>query len=261
MVSAAPFSGFLHSVCHHYYGPPFHRCRTARWAGQLYPSESCCKRSYEHCLSDSTCKKGEAAVVSLYPVRIWLKSDVLSLSGFYLSSVCSRAERSFAVVSINAIVFPLIDVYSAIAAGLGFGAMQSFFYYAVILAHTLGPGALYSGKCTAFSSAFAAAWNALLFNSLHILLMIIAFDAYRQMFIPKIVIMILLHAAATSFVRKTTARQKKIQHYLHLDSHSPLVLELLWYPVILPNLCLSLFCSPFRRFLITSKTVAFCRCL
>ena len=112
-----------------------------------------------------------------------------------------RAERSFSVVSINAIVFPLVDLWSGVAAGAGYGAVQTFVYYAPILAHALGPGVLYSGHCSALSAFASGAWTAFLFNVLHILLMILAFDAYRQ---PRarplrVAAVVLLHFAAASF--------------------------------------------------------------
>lgn len=116
----------------------------------------------------------------------------------------SRCERSFSVVSINAIVFPLVDLWSSIAAGVGFGASQSFMFYAPVVARALGPGALFSPHCSAFSTTILAAWNALLFNAMHVLLMIIAFDAYRTMSPPRISALIVLHAAAASFVSDMT---------------------------------------------------------
>jgi hypothetical protein len=107
------------------------------------------------------------------------------------------------VVSINAIVFPLIDLYSAIAAGVGFGAMHSFMYYAPIIAHALGEGALFNPHCPQFSTFFSAAWTSLFFNIMHICWMILAFDAYRTLHPLKVGIVVALHAAAGGFVRRT----------------------------------------------------------
>jgi hypothetical protein len=121
----------------------------------------------------------------------------------------SRCERSFSVVSINAIVFPLVDLWSSIAAGVGFGASQSFMFYAPVVARALGPGALFSPHCSAFSTTILAAWNALLFNAMHVLLMIIAFDAYRSMSPPRISAVVVLHAAAASFVSCKGAQSQR----------------------------------------------------
>src|SRR5687768_8292301 len=95
---------------------------------------------------------------------------------FSLPSVfffCSKSERSFSVVSINAIVFPLIDLWSSLAAGVGWGAAQSFVFYASMLGHSLGPGALYTPQCS-LNSFILASITGGLFNALHILLMILA---------------------------------------------------------------------------------------
>lgn len=131
--------------------------------------------------------------------------------------VLSRSERSFSVVSINAIVFPLIDLYSSIAAGVGFGAMHSFMYYAVIIAHSLGPGALFNAHCPQFSTFFSAAWTALFFNILHICWMILAFDAYRTQFPLKVGVVAVLHAAAAGFVRTQWAMDLAFHSFLGVD--------------------------------------------
>ena len=104
-------------------------------------------------------------------------------------------------MSINAIVFPLIDLYSAIAAGVGFGAMHSFMYYAIIMSYAIGDGALFNPHCPHFSTFFSAAWTALFFNILHICWMILAFDSYRTMNMFKVGLIVALHAAAGGFVR------------------------------------------------------------
>lgn len=107
-----------------------------------------------------------------------------------------RCERSFSVVSINAIVFPLVDFWSAMAAGVGFGATQTLIYYAPMVAHSMGPGTLFSSQCSALSSFTSAAANAALFNALHIPLMILAFDAYRRVNLWHISAVWVLHGAA-----------------------------------------------------------------
>jgi len=107
-----------------------------------------------------------------------------------------RCERSFSVVSINAIVFPLVDFWSGLAAGVGYGATQSLVYYGPMMAHAMGPGTLYMPHCSAMSALVSAAANAALFNALHVPLMVLGFDAYRLMSPLRIGVVAVLHAAA-----------------------------------------------------------------
>lgn len=127
-----------------------------------------------------------------------------SCSLFFLSP--SRAERSFSVVSINAIVFPLIDLYSGIAAGVGFGAMQTFVYYATLFGQSLGPGTLYSPHCPHMSAFVSAAWTALMFNLMHVCWMVVAIDAYRRANPLMIGGVALLNGAAAGMVRQQAQR-------------------------------------------------------
>jgi hypothetical protein len=162
-----------------------------------------------------------------------------------------RCERSFSVVSINAIVFPLVDFWSGIAAGVGYGATQSLVYYGPVVARAMGPGTLYAPHCAAFSTLVSAAANAALFNALHVPLMVLAFDAYRLMSPPRIVAVVVLHMAAACLVRQRSAlthplhRARKFQRWQRcVDAPSPAVCshELL-VPVPVPlSLILSL-CS------------------
>ena len=133
---------------------------------------------------------------------------VFSMCAACFLNICSRSERSFSVVSINAIVFPLIDLYSAIAAGVGFGAIHTFMYYATIIAHSVGDGTLYSAHCPQISTFFSAAWMALFFNIMHIGWMVIAFDAYRRLNFFKVGLIFLLHAGATAAVRRTCKQRR-----------------------------------------------------
>jgi len=107
-----------------------------------------------------------------------------------------RCERSFSVVSINAIVFPLVDFWSALAAGVGFGATHTLIYYAPMIGFSMEAGTLFTSQCSVMSSFTAAAANACLFNALHLPLMILAFDAYRRVNLLHISAVWLLHAAA-----------------------------------------------------------------
>lgn len=125
------------------------------------------------------------------------------------------------MVSINAIVFPLIDIYSAIAAGVGFGAAQSFMYYAVVVSRALGPGALFNPHCTHFSSFFTSAWMAFFFNVMHICWMIMSFDAFRFAQPLKVGLVVLLHGAASGIVRHDTTHG--LQEGMRIRQHRSLM--------------------------------------
>lgn len=112
----------------------------------------------------------------------------------------AKAERSFSVVSTNAIAFPLTDFYSALAAGVGYSLIHCLLMYSVILSNALGPGTFFADTCPHFSTFVVTAWLSFSFGILHILLMIIAFDAFRRRSIVKCVILCLLHMAAACSV-------------------------------------------------------------
>eukprot|EP01006_Ploeotia_vitrea_P063121 TRINITY_DN84977_c0_g1_i1.p1 TRINITY_DN84977_c0_g1~~TRINITY_DN84977_c0_g1_i1.p1 ORF type:complete len:241 (-),score=101.02 TRINITY_DN84977_c0_g1_i1:11-733(-) len=126
------------------------------------------------------------AVLVQEAVRVWF---------FRLYRV---AEMSFSVVSTNAVVFPLTDLMSAVAAGLGFGIVQTMMIYGSVLSSAMGPGALFSPKCDHWSSVFQGALQSNMFVFIHIALMIIAFDAMRRASIEKMAAFVLLHLLASS---------------------------------------------------------------
>jgi anterior pharynx defective protein 1 len=112
----------------------------------------------------------------LLPVSVFFTEIArYSLLVFY-----DKTVRSFSIVSINAIVFPLRDFYAAISSGLGFATARLFLHYGIILSHSLGEATLYAANCQRINSFIHAAINGMLFSFLDFALMIIAFDAYRQ---------------------------------------------------------------------------------
>lgn len=114
----------------------------------------------------------------------------------YCFFVCyAKAEGSFAVVGTNAISFPLTDLYSALAAGLGYGGLHTILIYGTIVFNSLGPGTFFADTCPDFSVFVLSAWLAFCFGILHMELMILAFDAYRRKSWPRIVFFIILHLA------------------------------------------------------------------
>jgi hypothetical protein len=109
----------------------------------------------------------------------------VELFRYYFLYLYSHSSRSFSIVSINAIVFPLRDFYSAIAAGLGFAAARVFFYYGILISHSLGPATLYSSTCSRINSFLHSSLNAALFSYLDFALMLIALDALRSKILLK----------------------------------------------------------------------------
>lgn len=109
----------------------------------------------------------------------------------------AKAERSFSVVSTNAIAFPLKDSTSSIAAGLGFGLTFTGLLYGSFLANATGPGTLFSEHCPHMSAFVLSAWIALAFNVLHVALMVLAFHSYRQKSRPMVFLVFVLHLIAS----------------------------------------------------------------
>lgn len=108
----------------------------------------------------------------------------------------SRAERSFSVVSTNAIAFPLRDFYSGVAGGVGFGLTSTILFYGSIISSSSGVGTLFSDSCSIMSTFVLCAVSALLMGILHICLMVLAFDGFRRQHPLKIAIPIFLHIIA-----------------------------------------------------------------
>ena len=95
----------------------------------------------------------------------------------------SATARSFSVVGLHALLYPLTDIYAALAAGLGFGLTHITVVHATLFFYSLEYGALFAADtntCPPFSLFTASALTALLYGVLHPLLMILQLDAVRR---------------------------------------------------------------------------------
>jgi len=118
-------------------------------------------------------------------------------------------------VGTNAVAYPMVDFYSSLAAGLGFGATYTIMLYGTILSYSSGPGALWSDTCSR-STFVVSAWTALVFCALHVVLMIIAYDAYRRSSVPRVLLVAGIHLIA-SLLTLLNERQDGCQWALPLD--------------------------------------------
>lgn len=91
-----------------------------------------------------------------------------------------RTERNFAVIGTNAVAFPLVHFYSAIAAGLGFGFTHVMLTYGEFIMEATHEGALFPAQeCRDSHSAFLnAAIISLMSQIVHICITIYGFDFY-----------------------------------------------------------------------------------
>jgi len=108
-----------------------------------------------------------------------------------------KHENTFSVIGTNSVSYPLIDFYSALAAGVGFGGAYVVMVYGSILAFSSGPGTLFANSCPNFSTFVVSSWLSLAFSVLHMFLMIIAFDAYRRRSVPRTLGVICPHITAS----------------------------------------------------------------
>jgi len=114
-------------------------------------------------------------------VLVVLLEVLIQEAGRYLFfRLYAKTEKSFSVVSTNAVAFPMIDFYSALASGVGYGVTYSVMIYGSVISHSWGSGTLFSEACPQISAFVVAAVNASIFGLLHIVVMIAAFDAYRR---------------------------------------------------------------------------------
>ena len=101
------------------------------------------------------------------------------------AAVCSSSAtaRSFAVVGLHALLYPLTDIYAALSAGLGFGLTHITVVHASLFFYSLEHGALFAADpatCPPFSLFTSSALQALLYGVLHVLLMVLQLDAVRR---------------------------------------------------------------------------------
>jgi hypothetical protein len=76
-------------------------------------------------------------------------------------------------------VFPLNDISSSLAAGIGFGTMHSMMLYGSVLASSDGSGVLFEDSCETVPLVLVSALTSLGFCILDVILMCLAFTADR----------------------------------------------------------------------------------
>jgi hypothetical protein len=119
------------------------------------------------------------------------------IARYLLFKSYSILERKFSVTSTNIVIFPLSDLSSGLAAGIGFGAIQALIQYGAVLAQTLGAGALHSQYCPQLSLSLFYTWCALFVQIVQIGLMPIAFDAFRRKSLARICAVWAVHFASS----------------------------------------------------------------
>ena len=146
-----------------------------------------------------------------YPL-VLLGSVMQELARLLLLKGYIASARSFSVVSLHALLFPLSDLYAAIALGLGFAFAHVLVLYGPVLAYAgeygaLFPGDAASGSCPAFSAFPLAAWSAFFFGALHLCLMVTQLDSLRRGARRKLSTPVSLHLlAALAVVLSTEVR-------------------------------------------------------
>lgn len=128
----------------------------------------------------------------LLPVSVAMQE----IARFFFFRLYSRLEQSFSVVSTNAIAFPMTDIYSSLAAGVGFAGMHGVLMYGTLISNSAGAGTLFADNCPQFSTFVVSSWLAAGFGILHMLLMVIALDGYRNKSTLKLGIVFILHLGA-----------------------------------------------------------------
>ena len=107
----------------------------------------------------------------------------LTFFPFMSLPVHSTTARSFSIVGLHALLYPLTDIYAALAAGLGFGLTHITVIHATIFFYSLEYGALFPADpatCPPFSLFTYSALSALLYGVLHLCLMVVQLDAVRR---------------------------------------------------------------------------------
>lgn len=103
-------------------------------------------------------------------------------------------ERKFSVLGTNAVLFPLRDLSSALAAGLGWGLADIIMVHGDVLVRTTGAATLVSPACSQVSVPVAASIAATGIWLLDVALMVIALDAFRRRSLARAVAVVALHA-------------------------------------------------------------------
>uniref|UniRef100_K3X4S5 Gamma-secretase subunit Aph-1 n=1 Tax=Globisporangium ultimum (strain ATCC 200006 / CBS 805.95 / DAOM BR144) TaxID=431595 RepID=K3X4S5_GLOUD len=93
----------------------------------------------------------------------------------------TRTERAVHKVTTSPSQFPLNDITSSLAGGLGFSLMHALMMYGSLVGSSTGSrGAAFTKSCESVPLIFAAALSTLALTLMDVALMIVAFDGYRK---------------------------------------------------------------------------------
>ena len=84
------------------------------------------------------------------------------------------------MVSLHALLYPLTDLYAAIAGGVGFAFAHVSIVFAALFLYAGEYGALFTESCPDISQFSLSAWHGFFFGVLHVCLMLLQLDAGRR---------------------------------------------------------------------------------
>ena len=103
-------------------------------------------------------------------------------------------------------ILPLNDLSAAIASGVGTGTIYTLIMYGQVGSYTLTePGTIYREICPSMSLYLTTALLCCFFSLLHVMLMVLAFHAYRRQSQFGGAIVLILHMAASFISFRTQA--------------------------------------------------------
>jgi len=105
---------------------------------------------------------------------------VIEIARYYFFKFFAQFERSFSSMETNEVVFPLTDLTSSLAGGLGFALGHITLIYIPTISKSLGPGTYFTDECPDYSVYVISSILALGWGLQHIFLMVIAFDIFRK---------------------------------------------------------------------------------
>lgn len=142
----------------------------------------------------------------LYGLIVPISVTVQEYARYLLYATYMKAENAIKAVATPTATLPLHDLSSAIAAGVGFGTMQGVIMFGSVLAGSTGPSVLFTPACPHVPLVLLSAGTSLCITTLHVVLMVAAFRAYRLKDRPAIGGIGAVHLAASAItVLNTTA--------------------------------------------------------
>mmetsp|Transcript_35144 Transcript_35144/g.56498 ORF Transcript_35144/g.56498 Transcript_35144/m.56498 type:complete len:276 (+) Transcript_35144:113-940(+) len=90
------------------------------------------------------------------------------------------SRRRFSVIAVNAVLYPIHDLPSAVAAGLSWGIANAIMIYGDVMVRATGAATIVSPRCPSMSTPVVSAWASFFTIIQHVAMMVIAYDAYRR---------------------------------------------------------------------------------